>query len=71
MIFIICLMIISFFQIKAMWGKVNPGTVAVYGLLMTTAAVIGSLLISGVELPSHNEYISKFFEPIGKTLLGK
>lgn len=62
--------LLSYFQIKQIYIKDGGKAVLAYVLLMSLAALIGSLLIAGVEIPSQVS-ISKIFEPIGKAVLGE
>lgn len=67
---IIFMVLLSYFQIKHILNKDGVKAVLAYILLMSLAALIGSLLIAGVELPSQVS-ISKIFVPIGKAVLGE
>lgn len=69
--FLVFLILLSYFQIRSILAKGNKKEACVYGFLMGLAAVIGSLLIAGVEIPSPNIVFTKIFEPIGKAVLGK
>jgi Flp pilus assembly pilin Flp len=70
--FIIFMGLLSYLQIRQFLSNKEGGKVtAVYGVLMGLAALIGSLLIAGVKMPSHNAIITNIFQPIGKAILGK
>ena len=68
--FLISLVLVSCFQLKHISAKEGAKGVFAYVLLMSLAAVIGALLIAGVEIPRQSLTI-RIFEPIGKYLLGK
>jgi hypothetical protein len=69
--FIIFAGLLSYFQIRYILQKEGIKEAVAYLLLMSLAVMIGSLLIAGVKIPSHNVLISKIFEPVGKAILGK
>lgn len=69
--FIIFITLLACFQIKQFVKKEGKKEAIVYGFFMSLAALMGALLIAGVKIPSHNVLVLKFFEPLGKFILGK
>ncbi len=69
--FFIFITLLAYFQIRQFVEKEGKKEAIVYGLFMSLAALMGALLIAGVKIPSHNVLVIKFFEPLGKFILGK
>lgn len=62
--------LLSYFQIRQLLTKKDKKGILAYGFLMSLAAVVGALLIAGVDIPRQTLLI-KIFEPIGKAVLGE
>ena len=63
--------VVSVLQMRPLLAKGLKKEAAVYGSLMGLAALIGSLLIAGVDVPSPTVPLRVVFEPIGKAILQK
>ncbi|MGO4543626.1 hypothetical protein AB4Z29_02330 [Paenibacillus sp. 2TAB23] len=59
----------SVIRIKALVSQKKNKEAAVYGSLMGVSAVLGSLLLARMDLPSFTEPAKMILEPIGKMLL--
>ena len=69
--FVILIMVWSFIKIRSLLVKQQTKEAAVYGGLMGVSAIIGSLLMARVELPSLVVPYEIIFQPIGKIILGQ
>ena len=69
--FVILIMVWSFIEIRSLLVKQQTKEAAVYGGLMGVSAIIGSLLMARVELPSLVVPYEIVFQPIGKMILGQ
>ena len=69
--FVILIMVWSFIKIRSLLVKQQTKEAAVYGGLMGVSAIIGSLLMARVELPSLVVPYEIVFQPIGKIILGQ
>ncbi|MBD0382395.1 hypothetical protein [Paenibacillus sedimenti] len=69
--FVILIVVWSFIKIRSLLVKQQTKEAAVYGGLMGVSAVIGSLLMAGVDLPSLVVPYEIIFQPIGKMILGQ
>ncbi|WP_261301563.1 hypothetical protein [Paenibacillus andongensis] len=67
--YVLCLCMYTLFQIRHLWGSNEKREASIYALVMTVAAVIGAILIAGVELPSLVVPYKFLFEPLGKMML--
>ena len=67
--YLVLLGIGSFVEIHSLLKKRQTKEAELYGGLMGVSAVIGSLLIAGVSLPSLVVPYEIIFQPIGKMLL--
>lgn len=67
--YVLCLCMYTIFQIRRLWGSSEEREAWIYALIMTVTAVIGALLIAGVELPSFVVPYKFLFEPLGKMIL--
>ncbi|GLI09811.1 hypothetical protein YDYSG_58440 [Paenibacillus tyrfis] len=63
--FLLLVAYLSFLQYRAFRGKKKTELIVNIGLMLT-AAVIGTLLIAGVDIPSPAIPLTAIFEPIGK-----
>lgn len=64
--FLLFIASISYVQINVLSGKREKKEVIIYAGLMLIAAVIGSLLLAGVHLPSPAIPLQAVFGPVGK-----
>ncbi|WP_018132850.1 hypothetical protein [Effusibacillus pohliae] len=69
--FLLLLAVAAYFQIRSLLAKGLQKEVIVCGGLWGLAAIIGSLLIAGVDVPKPTVPLQIVFEPIGKALAGK
>lgn len=69
--FLLLIGVVSVLQLRPMLAKGMKKEAAAYGSLMGLAALIGSLLIAGVDVPSPTVPLRMVFEPIGKAILQK
>lgn len=69
-VFITFMGLLSYLQIKHIYKKDGIKTVLVYALIMSIAAIIGSLLIAGVQIQGQS-VVDRLFEPIGKAVMGE
>lgn len=69
--FLLFLGLLSYLQIRSLLAKGQKKEAAVYSGLIGIAAIIGSLLIAGIDLPSPTVPLRMVFEPIGKMILQK
>ncbi|MFD2614827.1 hypothetical protein [Paenibacillus gansuensis] len=67
--YVLVLAVWSFVRIRSLLRKQKIKVAAIYGLLMGTSTIIGSLLLAGVEVPSPDYPFQILFEPIGRMLL--
>ncbi|MDQ0901954.1 MULTISPECIES: hypothetical protein [unclassified Paenibacillus] len=67
--YVLCLCMYTLLQIRRLWGSNEKREAWIYALFMTVTAVIGALLIAGVEVPSLVVPYKFLFEPLGKMIL--
>lgn len=67
--YVCCICMYTIFHIRRLWGSNEKRETWIYALFMTVSAVIGALLIAGVELPSLVVPYKLLFEPLGKMIL--
>lgn len=67
--YVLLLAVWSIVRIRGLLGRQQNIEAAVYGSIMAVTAVIGSLLIARVNLPSFMSPVIAILEPIGKMLL--
>ncbi|WP_028612845.1 hypothetical protein [Paenibacillus harenae] len=64
-LFLLFVAYLSFWQFRALHGKTKIEIIVNIGLMLT-AAVIGTMLIADVDIPSPAIPLTAIFEPIGK-----
>lgn len=67
--YVVLVVVWAYVRIRALLRKQKNKEAAIYGGLLGLSAVIGSLLIAGVDIPSANLPFQMIFEPIGKIIL--
>ncbi|KRF43698.1 hypothetical protein [Paenibacillus sp. Soil787] len=67
--YVLCICAYTLFQFRRLWGSNEKREAWIYALIMTVTAIIGALLIAGVELPSLVVPYKLLFEPLGKMIL--
>lgn len=60
---------VLFFMQKRTYIRGNIKEKWIYGCLMGLAALIGSLMIAEVNLPSFTSVLRPFLEPVGKAIM--
>ncbi|RCW42263.1 hypothetical protein [Paenibacillus prosopidis] len=70
-LYIVFVTVMSLVRIQSLLRKQQKKEAALYGGLMTVCAVLGSLLLAGVAIPSLVVPYEMIFQPIGKMILGK
>jgi len=70
-VYILCLGALTFIQIRRLWSKNEKREACIYAISMTVSAVVGLLLIAGVELPTLVFPYKTVFESIGKSILSR
>ncbi|SDX50122.1 hypothetical protein SAMN05518855_101566 [Paenibacillus sp. CF384] len=67
--YVLLLSVWAIVKIKALRSQHKVKEAAVYGCILGLSALVGSLLLARVKLPSFTEPARLIFEPIGKILL--
>lgn len=68
-LYVVCVIVLSFVRIQSFLRKQQKKEAALYGGLMTICALIGSLLLADVDVPSLVVPYEFVFQPIGKAIL--
>ncbi|SFS63085.1 hypothetical protein [Paenibacillus sp. BC26] len=67
--YVLLLSVWAIVKIKALRRQQKNKEAVVYGCILASAAIVGSILLARVKLPSFVEPARMIFEPIGKMLL--
>jgi hypothetical protein len=67
--YLVLVVVWAYLRIHALLRKQKNKEAAIYGGLLGLSALIGSLLIADVDIPSANLPFEIIFEPIGKIIL--
>lgn len=68
-LYVVCVSVLSIVRIQSLMRKQQKKEAALYGGLMTVCAVLGSLLLAEVQIPSLVVPYEIIFQPIGKMIL--
>ncbi|XEC94901.1 hypothetical protein AB6A23_27120 [Paenibacillus tarimensis] len=68
-VYVLCLGVFTIIQCRRLWSGHNNREALICALTMTLSAVVGALLIAGVEVPTLVLPYQIVFEPIGKAIL--
>lgn len=68
-IYVVCVVVLTFIRIQLFLRKQQKKEAALYGGLMLICALLGSLLLADVEIPSLVVPYEIVFQPIGKMIL--
>jgi putative effector of murein hydrolase len=66
--YLLFLTVILLWQMRSLKGRKKE--MIVFSILMGLGAVLGSLMILGIPIPSPTQPLRYVFEPLGKMLLG-
>lgn len=70
-LYVVCVIMLSFVRIRSFLRNQQKKEAALYGGLMIICALLGSLLLAEVEIPSLVIPYEIVFQPIGKAILKK
>lgn len=68
-VYVFCLGALTVYQTRCLWSENDKREAFVYILSMAISAVVGTLLIAGVNVPSLVMPFKIVFESVGKALL--
>jgi len=68
-VYLVSLGVFTYIQCRLLWSGRNKREALICGLSMTVSAVVGALLIAGVDVPTLVLPYKIVFEPIGKAIL--